>query len=184
MPQSDLGLYFIALIPPEPLRGQMMEVKKRLAETFHTQAALKSPPHITLHMPFRLKASKYEALVQSLEELAQAFSPFSVQLHGYRGFPPRVVYAHVENSPELYALFKHLAQVMRGFQQFQADYKGRGFTPHLTVAFRDLKPALYPEALAMVQQNPLAEHFVAEGFYLLHHDGHQWQMLQHFLFKA
>ena len=184
MPQSDLDLYFIAIVPPEPLRGTLSALKNQLAEKFHTHAALKSPPHITLHMPFRLMAGKCEALKQALNELAQEFSSFPIHLNGYRGFPPRVVFAHVEQSLELHLLFQRIAQTMRGFQQFQADYKGRGFTPHLTVAFRDLRPALYPEALAMVQQNPLAEQFVAEGFYLLHHDGQQWQMLQHFLFKA
>ena len=184
MPISDLGLYFIAIVPPEPLRGTLAVLKNQLAEKFHTHAALKSPPHITLHMPFRLKPSKCEALQYALDELAQEFSPFSLHLNGYRGFPPRVVYAHVEHRQELQSLFQRISQAMRGFKQFQADYKERGFTPHLTLAFRDMKPAFYHEVLAFVQQHPLETTFAVHGFHLLQHDGQQWQMLHQSLFKA
>ena len=50
--------YFIAIIPPEPIHDQIVNIKKDISTKHNTYAALKSPPHITLHMPFNLEHNK------------------------------------------------------------------------------------------------------------------------------
>jgi 2'-5' RNA ligase len=56
MPASkDFQLYFIALIPPEPFFSEVLGLKNEVKDRFNSKAALNSPPHVTLHMPFRFK---------------------------------------------------------------------------------------------------------------------------------
>ena len=68
MSKEDQKLYFIALVPPEPIFTEVEELKNYFSQHFESSAALKSPPHITLHMPFRLKDDKEILLVEHLEK--------------------------------------------------------------------------------------------------------------------
>lgn len=45
------SLYFLAVIPPEPVFSEVMAFKKEMSERFSSSRALKSPPHITLLPP-------------------------------------------------------------------------------------------------------------------------------------
>ena len=47
-------LYFIALIPPEPLKDQIQDIKLEVTEKFNSSHSLNAPPHITLLSPFRM----------------------------------------------------------------------------------------------------------------------------------
>ena len=44
--------YFVALIPPSPVYEEAQALKEYFREKYNSKAALNSPPHITLHMPF------------------------------------------------------------------------------------------------------------------------------------
>ena len=55
---SAIDRYFIALIPPEPLFTQIHQLKIYCSEAFGSKAALRSPPHLTLHMPFEWTSKK------------------------------------------------------------------------------------------------------------------------------
>ena len=46
-------LYFIAIVPPSPIYDEALEQKEYFKAKYNSKASLNSPPHITLHMPFR-----------------------------------------------------------------------------------------------------------------------------------
>ncbi|MEM9078853.1 MAG: 2'-5' RNA ligase family protein, partial [Bacteroidota bacterium] len=73
---NELPLYFIAIIPPDPIFSFALQQKEYIAEYYNSKAALRSPPHITLHMPFRLKESREAPLIQYLDNLAKANPQF------------------------------------------------------------------------------------------------------------
>ena len=50
--QSAKSLYFIAIVPEEPLLGRINTIKAEVAQKYKTKASLKSPAHITLFPPF------------------------------------------------------------------------------------------------------------------------------------
>ena len=50
--------YFLAIIPPEKIEKEIYGLKELVADKFHSKAALRSPAHITLHMPFLWKEAK------------------------------------------------------------------------------------------------------------------------------
>jgi 2'-5' RNA ligase len=173
---KELSLYFIALIPPEPFRQNSWRWKEYFRDRYQSKASLNSPPHITLHMPFKLKTWREAELAEKVQDLARTFSPFTVELEGFGAFPPRVIYIDVVKSAELERLQRALNRQMKvAFQVFNANYQDRPFRPHLTLAFRDLKKAQFREAWAEFQHKEVRYTWEASHFTLLKHDGYRWQ---------
>ena len=61
IPESE-NRFFIAIIPPEPVYTEALNWKHFFAEHYQSKAALKSPPHNTLHMPFVWKKRNQQEL--------------------------------------------------------------------------------------------------------------------------
>ena len=73
-------LYLVALLPPPPVRERVRELKEEMRHRFRAGHALKSPPHITLQMPFRLDSQDESHLISLLERFASGQAPFPVDL--------------------------------------------------------------------------------------------------------
>ena len=73
--------YFIAIIPPSPIYEEALRLKEYFRDTYNSKASLNSPPHLTLHMPFRMKERKEAELVEKLALCRRAarLSPDSAQ---------------------------------------------------------------------------------------------------------
>ena len=136
---ENLSLYFIALVPDEPLQAQLMEWKEWVYKETGSKGALRSPAHITLHMPFKWKQKKEVLLLSSLEVLAKNSSGFEVSLKNFNCFEPRVVYIDVEKSAELTNIKNEVLSLSRKTLKLDIPKDLRGFNPHITIGFRDLK---------------------------------------------
>nr|WP_255647419.1 2'-5' RNA ligase family protein [Fulvivirga sedimenti] len=173
------------MIPPEDLERDLWEIKKEMSARFDSHAALRSPPHITLHMPFRYRSDRQESLIHSLLDFARKQKPFEVELNGFGAFPPRVIYVDVIPNGPMQELQKGLLDFMKKEHNiFNANYRDRPFRPHLTVAFRDLKKSRFDEAWLFVQDRTLEMSWSALGMYLLIHNGKNWECLQECLFEG
>ena len=178
---AKLSRYFLALIPPEPIYSEVMELKAYFRNQYNCKAPLRSPAHITLQMPFLLSEKKETVLIEKLNEFVVNQEGFDLGLHGFGAFAPRVIFVDVVESRQLKVLQKALADFMRrGLNVFDANYKDRGFHPHMTIAFRDLKKALFPQAWAEFEDRPYQATFAVNSIWLLKHDGKQWQPLHEF----
>jgi 2'-5' RNA ligase len=56
----------------------------------------------------------------------------------------------------------------------------RGFQPHVTIAFRDLKKQLFYEAYTYFKTKNYTASFKATSFCLLKHTGKEWQVYKEF----
>jgi len=168
-------LYFVALLPPAASCGGLMAIKQHFADRYGAKAALRSPPHITLHMPFQFRAAHEATLHQVLAGYAAGCQPCPLTLHGFGAFAPKVIYIHVDHSPCLHDMQGGLLREMRrALYLFNGNYKDKPFKPHLTVAFRDLKKAAFAQAWAEFEQKDYHLAFMAQAITLLKHDGHRW----------
>jgi 2'-5' RNA ligase len=177
--------YFIALIPPPPVREQAQELKEYFRERYKSKAALNSPPHITLHMPFRWSEAKEEKLFDKLNDFARGSDPIKVCLDNFSSFPPRVIFLNVTESD---ALGKFQRDLHRFFKReldiFNANYQDRPFHPHLTLAFRDLKKPQYHLAWDEFSKKEYKAEFMADKVTLLKHNGKTWDVLKEFLLES
>jgi len=170
-------LYFLAIVPPDPLYSYALKQKHYFAEHHNSKAALKSPPHVTLHMPFRLKEKKEDELIDKLEKLGSGITSFELQTEGYGQFHEKVVHIEVSKTDELQFLFEQIRRCMKvNFNQFNADYKNRGYNPHLTVAFRDLKRDEFKRAWPLFREEKAHFPFEVKSFSILKHNGKSWDV--------
>lgn len=178
-------LYFIALVPEGELYEDIMAIKHHFAENYNSKAALKSPPHITLYMPFRWKEEKEVKLFEVLEIFSLEHSDQLIELENFGSFSPKVIYIKVIENEGLAALQKDLIRAFKkGLKIIDEGFEERPFRPHMTVAFRDLKKPMFWKAWKEeYSEKTFNGSFKANAVILLKHDGKMWQIYKHFPLK-
>ena len=178
---KDERQYFIAIVPPSPIYEEALQQKEYFKAKYNSKASLNSPPHITLHMPFRWVEKDENELLEELSQFANLFTAFSINLNGFSSFPPRVIFINVESTPELEKLQRELHRyVKRRLNLFNANYKELPFHPHLTLAFRDLKKPNYQKAWEEFVNKNYQASFIANKITLLKHSGTVWEVFREF----
>lgn len=181
MTNKDTELYFIALLPSQEVSTTIRELKWEAKEHFGTQQAMKSPPHLTLHMPFKLKIGRESQLLDFLKQFAADYSPINVVTNGIGSFAPAVLFVDVLKNPDLDLIQHQLLVSMRAnFQLFNGLYKDKAFHPHFTFAFRDLKKSKFPAAWEHFKDRPINFEMIIEDLTLLKHNGKTWDIYQQF----
>jgi 2'-5' RNA ligase len=179
-----LQKYFIAIVPPEPLLSQIQDLKKSIFEKYQTKGALRSPGHITLHMPFSWEDEKEDKLISCLKYF-DFETAFNVSLENFSCFEPRVVFINVKEEETLFQLQKHLVQhVKSNLQLFNQSGNMRGFHPHITIAFRDLKKPVFYKIWEEFQNKSFERNFLCDSIFLLKHIDHKWEMYKEFKFAV
>ncbi|MEO9475421.1 MAG: 2'-5' RNA ligase family protein [Cyclobacteriaceae bacterium] len=176
--------YFVALIPPEPYFTEALALKQEVRNRFNSKAALRSPPHITLQMPFRFKEKKETKIFEVLSSFTSHFRSSELIQEGFGFFEPRVVFINVEKSAELEHMQKALLRHLRKTLNIESsDYKNRGFHPHMTIAFRDLKKEAFYEAREYYASKVLNWSWMTTELALLKHNEKFWEILKTFPFQ-
>jgi 2'-5' RNA ligase len=186
MPESKReNLYFIAIVPPQPIYNEALTWKEHFKTRYNSEAALNSPPHITLHMPFKFKESKERSLIEALERFAAQHNPVEIELNNFNVFEPRVIFIDVIKNEKLEALQRQLKRFCKvELNLFNADYKELAFHPHITLAFRDLKKPAFYEAWGEFKERKFEATFVTNEFVLLKHDGTLWNVFKAFSLES
>lgn len=169
--------FFIALLPPLAIQNSANQLKQEFAERYASSGALRSPPHITLQPPFEWSVEQVPVLEQSLSNFANGREPLPVTLSGFGAFPPRVIYINVLPTQALLTLQTDLMAYMEATLGIVDPVaKTRNFSPHMTVAFRDLTRQNFKSAWPEFQQRQLEFEFIATELALLIHDGKRWNV--------
>lgn len=177
--------FFVALLPPQPIQDYATQIKQDFCDRFSSQAALRSPPHITLQPPFEWPLADIDRVKHQLQAFASNHPPLPIQLSGFGAFPPRVIYIDVVRSPDLLDLQRHLmAHLENTLGIVDPVSKKRPFAPHMTVAFRDLKPAGFRVAWPEFEHRELEFLFTADTLTLLLHNGQRWTIYDNFQLEA
>ena len=182
--KSRKELFFIALLPPENVSKVVTEIKQHFARLYNSKAALKSPPHITLHPPFKWDLEQLPELENKLGEFAQNQSTFPITLEGFAAFKPRVIYINVLKTPELLNIYKNLSRELKTtFNLIDKAGQNRKFNPHLTVGFRDLTKTNFYQAWEEFKERKLYFHFASTQITLLKHNGKLWDIYKHYPYQ-
>ena len=175
----DKSLFFIALIPSDELLEQLWDLKKEISQKYNTRRALNSPPHVTLFMPFQWRDDRTKELVNHLSKIE---SPsILLNLKNFAAFAPRVLYVDIELNDKLYDLYDLVRKSSQKILPAKdASYKNRGFTPHVTLAFRDLKKSNFNEAWEEYKDKEFSATQLIKKFSLLKHNGKNWDVFKEF----
>ncbi|WP_424962768.1 RNA 2',3'-cyclic phosphodiesterase [Ekhidna sp.] len=172
------SLYFIAVVPPQEIQEEITALKHEIAEKYGSKHALRSPPHITLHMPFKWKDKRFDELAEVMKNLNSDLEPFEVELKNFDFFEPRVVFVSVVENAKLEELQKRVVDACRRELKLDnANYKDRPFHPHVTIGFRDLKKAMFYEAKKEFDNREVNSQFSVNEITILKHDGKKWNVM-------
>ncbi|MBV8885505.1 MAG: 2'-5' RNA ligase family protein [Chroococcidiopsidaceae cyanobacterium CP_BM_RX_35] len=169
--------FFIALLPPPAIQDYVNQLKQEFADRYDSRSAQRSPPHITLQPPFAWSVEQVSVLEQYLSNFANGRESVPVTLSGFGAFPPRVIYINVLKTQALLTLQTDLMTDLEGTLGIVDPIsKTRTFSPHMTVAFRDLTRQNFMVAWSEFQQRQLQFEFTATKLTLLIHDGRRWNV--------
>jgi len=172
-------LYFIAIIPPDPLRSHLSFLKKEFAANFHSYHALKSPPHITLIPPIRIGKIEIKPFIKKLETFGKSTPPFHIQLDGMGSFRTNVLFLNAMENEQLHQCHKNLSILLNGFSGINISID-KPFHPHITLANRDLSPQMFQKAWELNKSISHRYDFDANYISLLQHNGKSWDIYDEF----
>lgn len=174
--------YFIAIVIPEPLQTRIEEIKQMLFKNYNLNGALRSPAHITLHRPFEWKVEKENILIEKLRTF-RFDEGFNLRLKDFGFFDPRVIYISILHEQLLFDLQQNLKNFAKKELKLLNEVNDlRGFHPHVTIAFRDLKKAMFYEVQNEFKEKRFEGKFGYEGFSLLKLDK-RWEVINLFKIK-
>jgi 2'-5' RNA ligase len=167
-------LYLVALLPPEPVFAQTWALKQEVHRLTGSRNAVRLPPHITLLPPFR-EANDFEsACTAALATFAATQTSFSVSLENFAWFSDRTLFVGVPGKAALQAFHARLLDWCAAHLP-TIPREARPYTPHLTLATRDLPPAQVPMLRQLFTERTYAATFEVANFTLFRHDGQHWQ---------
>lgn len=159
--------YFIAVVIPAPVQQKIETLKQELLKDYGLKGALRSPAHITIHRPFEWKEEKENELIEKLNSF-RFQTAFNLEVKNFSFFEPRVIYADVLPNELLFQLHQQLTVfAKKELRLFNEAEDLRGFHPHITVAFRDLKKPVFYKLHPIFKDKELYGSFNYEGFSLL-----------------
>lgn len=149
--------YLLAIVPEESVCQKITQLKEQLYESFGLKYALKSPPHITLKMPFVHNEKKEGELIKLLQGYIAKEKTFPLSLRGVGAFGNRVSFLKVRYPPELMLFQQGLIRFFKRNLKKHLELSDTNFHPHLTVAFKDFKKGQFDEVMECVKNAAIKE---------------------------
>ena len=171
---KSIEKYFLAIVPSKEIFDRAESIKEEIREKFGVKYALKSPAHITLKMPFNYNEAKEEILIGKIGELLKHQASFQVKITGVGTFGNRVIFLDIEKSKELEILQSSLKSFCKKELNLVDELSDRNYHPHMTLAFKDLKPGSFAEVLDLVRRRGFQTEFCAVSLVLLKRVEGRW----------
>ena len=158
--------YLLVLNPHEELRNKIMQVKQQFYDTYKSQIALYSKPHITL-VNFVQYEMFEERIMNHLQTIAMGFHPIKVELKDYGSFPSHTIYINITSKLPVQSLVKQIRAESQRLMKLDADNKPHFILePHLTIA-RKLLPWQYEKGWLEYSHKHFTGRFIADNMLLL-----------------
>lgn len=173
------NLYLIAILPSEDLSRQINDIRVHCSEKFGVQKALKPPVHITLYRPFKMDETFEPRMLKLLKSATGDLPPFKQDLENFEAFDMHAVVIRALKNPQIMKLQRSVASVFRKneIDKLPAGTENMSFRPHLTIAYRDIQPEVFPMIWDEYKDARFKRTFTVNEFSLLRHDGKQWNRI-------
>lgn len=175
---KSLQKYFVAILPPQEILKQVHDLKIELREEFGVKYALKSPPHITLKMPFVLEEKKVDLLRRSVEVLMENSPAFEVTLKAVDHFRRKVIFLQVILPDDFTEIQKKLVAHLKREFHLPIELSDSNYHPHMTVAFQDIKKADFDSIYDRVKSYDYHANFLVKDLWLLQKNEGVWKPLK------
>ncbi len=176
------SIYLLAILPPEELSAQIDLIRQECSEKFKVYMALKPPVHITLFRTFNMDESLEKHVHKLLKPVIYSHHPFEQELENFDCFNVHAVYIRALKNPAIAAMQKQISHIMNKSKIDPRESKTGNtlFTPHVTIAYRDIPPKIFPALWDEYKNRKFKRSFMVEKFTLLKHDYTKWNILEEF----
>lgn len=182
MPMPNQKLYFIAILPPESIIAEVTAFKEDMRLNYGSAKALKVIPHITLKAPFKITPAGSKDVMSWFKNIPIDTKPFTVEMKNFGCFNNphnKVIYVQPLITEPLAALqIEILKSFKETYPQLNLSTHEYTFKPHMTIAYRDLTEENYEKAWAVYKDKTYQSKFTCNSFFLLQHNGLNWEVVQ------
>lgn len=183
---TNQNLFFVAIVLPPTLQSEVREIQSYIAQKYKSSRALKVVPHITLKAPFLISEDRTGEVFRWFNNLTFTVSVFNLHLAGYGCFPNKrhpVLYVKPVGNHQLFELQSQVVeQFQKSFPEIEIMSLEKHFSPHLTVAYRDLSPEYFKIAWEEFKVKSFFTKFDVMNISLLNHKGAEWEVIEtHYL---
>ena len=183
--KEQAQLYFIAIMLPQVIDAEIITFKKDMAERFQSKKALRTASHITLKAPFKVAVDMRQQLLQWFEGMKITTAPFMQEIKDFGAFSNKrnpVIFVQPVMNESLRHLQKEVLQHFSGaFPKETISSNEHSFSPHITIAYRDLHYHQFKEAWEEYQTKTYSALFEVNTFQLLQHINGRWEVVGSFL---
>jgi 2'-5' RNA ligase len=176
--------YFIAIVPEGIVQLEATALKNLMKDKFSLKYALKSQAHITLKMPFTWNENKEDGLGTKLGGFFSTLQSFEIILKGFDKFGRRVIFIKVRKNQYLTDIQLLLSKFCKTDLKLVEELSDRAYHPHMTIAFKDIKPKLFEEYWAFIKSQKFDETYMVNDIALLKRVEGRWEVVRRFPLAA
>ncbi|HET9057173.1 MAG TPA: 2'-5' RNA ligase family protein [Chitinophagaceae bacterium] len=171
------GMYYIAIVCPEAINEKVLKYKLWMQQNFDCKVALKSPAHITLVAPFYFEEGKEKDLLQSFQSFSAGLNSIIIELSGFSHYGKRVIFIKVNENDLLELIYKKAISHFYRMLPKIAKEDDRSFSPHVTIANRDVKPSAFIKAWQYFSNKKFEMTFETNSISLLKLTEGKWKII-------
>lgn len=177
------GIYLLAIIPPHELSREIHQIRLLCSEKFGVLKALKPPVHISMYRPFRLEEEFEDNFIHIIQSATAEQVVFEQKIEDFEAFNNHAIVLRALLNPGILKLYTIISTIMKdkGIDKHPTDIFP--FHPHLTIAYRDIKPEVFPLIWKDYKNKKYNASFKADYLSLLKHDGNQWLVIKNYPFR-
>lgn len=170
---------------PHLIDEEIIVFKTDMAQRFQSNKALRTASHITLKAPFKVPANMHEEVLQWFNSMHITTAPFMQEIRDFGAFSNKhnpVIYVQPAMNESLAHLQKGvLHQFAKAFPREIINKNEYHFSPHITIAYRDLHLQQFKEAWKEYATQQYTASFEVNSFQLLQHNNGRWKVVSSFL---
>ncbi|MDN3588164.1 2'-5' RNA ligase family protein [Pedobacter aquatilis] len=176
------NLFLVCIVPPISIVEDIDVIRNEISEKYQLFQSLKRPAHITLYNPVKISSLEKEKQFFSTLENAAFSTPFSQVIKNFNSFPQHTIYIDVEQNESLVKLQSQIKRELKPLNLLDEKNNFK-FTPHLTIAFKDVKPHQYAAIMDEYQNKNFKRTFDVNHFSVYKHIDKRWQPFKEIPFK-
>lgn len=167
---AEQSLWFLAILPPHDVADRVRAVQQEIADRFGPRKILRIPVHVTLEAPFRLNEEDAARMTEHLRAFFAKQASFTLELRNFGTFRHSVVFLEVVPNLTLLELHEHTSALLRDEHAYIKERSWQqGYTPHVTVANRDVTPAAHRAIWSEFNTRKFYAKFAVHEIHLLRH---------------
>lgn len=167
-------LYFIALVPENPVQEEIMKFKEDARKMFDSSRSLNSPAHITIIPPFNLDSNLEARLAADIGSSMGKVGDFYIEINGFGHFGQKVIFVDVADNQFITDINKRLKKGLASYLSAEQNHDNK-FHPHITVAFKDLRPEVFIMAWKYFSAIDYQRVIKIDSVVLLRHENRIWK---------